>query len=244
MPIISSEKTSDSTDRLQELTARIHDCSLCPRLSAWREEVAAQKVRRYATMPYWGKPVSGFGDPGASLVIIGLAPGAHGANRTGRVFTGDASGEWLYAALHKFGWANQRTSTAVDDGLVLKNAYIANIVRCVPPDNRPDAAEIAACAGYFAEEMALLQKAKVYLVLGQLAFVQTLRYLTATANAPVVDAASQAAKALFSHGAHYPLPDGRVLLASYHPSQQNTRTGRLTATMWDVVFERAWMACQ
>ncbi|MCY0901365.1 MAG: uracil-DNA glycosylase [Firmicutes bacterium] len=223
---------TEPTAEWDQLTRTIHACVRCPRLHAFRERVGEEKVRRHAEEDYWSRPVAGFGDPDARLIIIGLAPGAHGANRTGRVFTGDASGEWLYGTLHALGYASQPTARHRDDGLTLRDAYIANIVRCVPPDNRPTSAEITACAPYLAAEMSLLKNARVYLALGGLAFAQTLRFMQA-------QGLTTADRLKFRHGLEHPLTDGRQLLASYHPSQQNTRTGRLTMPMWEAVFARA-----
>jgi len=223
---------TEPTAAWDHLTCAIHACVRCPRLHEFRERVGVEKVRRHAQEEYWSRPVAGFGDHGARLIVIGLAPGAHGANRTGRVFTGDASGEWLYGTLHALGYASQPLARHRDDGLTLQDAYIANIVRCVPPDNRPTGAEVTACAPYLATEMSLLKNARVYVALGGLAFAQTLRYMQA-------QGLITADRLKFGHGLEHPLRDGRQLLASYHPSQQNTRTGRLTMPMWEAVFARA-----
>jgi uracil-DNA glycosylase family 4 len=213
----------------QDPLARLHRemiaCRECPRLVAWREQVAREKVRRFRAWDYWGKPVPGFGDPAARLILVGLAPGAHGANRTGRVFTGDRSGDFLYAALHRAGFANQPTSTSKDDGLVLKDAFVLTAVRCAPPQNAPLPAEIKACAGWLDRELVLLDRARVYVALGAIAW-----------NA-VVPATRPRAR--FAHGAELVRPGSPVILGSYHVSQQNTQTGRLTEAMFDRILERA-----
>jgi uracil-DNA glycosylase family 4 len=208
-----------------QLAHQIVACRACPRLVAWREEVARTKRRAYREQTYWGKPVPGFGDPGARLVVVGLAPGAHGANRTGRVFTGDRSGDFLYAALHRAGFASQPTSTQKDDGLVLHDAFILLAVRCAPPDNQPSPAEIARCAPFFSREMAALARAEVVLALGAIAWNACVRL------------AGVEPKPKFAHGAEL-VTKRWTLLGSYHVSQQNTQTGRLTAAMFDTVLLR------
>jgi uracil-DNA glycosylase family 4 len=210
---------------LPRLASEIVACRACPRLVAWREEVARTKRRAYRDETYWGRPIPGFGDPNARLVIVGLAPGAHGGNRTGRVFTGDRSGDFLYAALHRAGFANQPTSTARDDGLSLHDAFVTLTVRCVPPDNRPNLDEVRRCAPFLAREVAQLPRARVLLALGALAWNACL----ALAGAPRVK---------FAHGVER-LGGRWNLLGSYHVSQQNTQTGRLTEEMFDEVLERA-----
>jgi len=206
---------------LAELGARITDCRRCPRLVAWREEVARGKRRAYADEEYWGRPVPGFGDPTARLLIVGLAPGAHGANRTGRMFTGDRSGDVLYAALHRAGLASQPTSTGRDDGLRLTGAWITAPVRCAPPANRPTTEERDACAPYLAAELALLPWRAV-LALGAFGWDAVVRHVGVAGPRP-----------RFGHGATATLADGRPLVGSYHVSQQNTFTGRLTPAMLD-----------
>ena len=215
---------------LAGLSQRIIDCNHCPRLREWCAEAARTKKAQYRDQEYWGRPVPGFGDPNARLLILGLAPGAHGANRTGRVFTGDESGKWLYEALHRFGFASQPAGTHKDDGLVLTDCYINNIVRCAPPQNKPTTGEIAACQPHLVEELELLQHVKVVLALGQLAFKNYLNLLKAEGK-PV--------KSLtFSHGAVYDFgPESPKLVVSYHPSHQNTFTGVLTRDAWYDVFK-------
>jgi uracil-DNA glycosylase family 4 len=214
--------------KLRELERAITGCRLCPRLVLHREDVAATKRRAYRDETYWGRPIPGFGDPTARLVILGLAPGAHGANRTGRVFTGDSSGDWLYRALWKAGFASQPTSTSKDDGLVLTDAWITLAARCVPPDNKPSRDELAACAPFLERELALFPRARVILALGRVAFDAWLG-LRPEPLRP---------RPTFAHGAEHAIGDV-TLLASYHPSRQNTQTGRLTEPMLDSVFARA-----
>jgi len=212
----------------QSLEDEITSCRRCPRLVTWREEVARVKRRAYRDEDYWGKPVPGFGDRDARVLVIGLAPAAHGANRTGRMFTGDSSGVFLYAALHRAGFASQPTSRHLDDGLALRELFISAVCRCAPPDNKPTPDEIAACRPFLERERALLPDLRVVVALGRVAFDAALRHF-----APAEAAASRPA---FGHAAAYPLADGRWLVASYHPSRQNTQTGRLTAEM----FDRVW----
>lgn len=204
-------------------------CRRCPRLVAWREEVARVRRRAYREVEYWGKPVPGFGDPQAQVWIVGLAPGAHGANRTGRMFTGDGSGSFLYRALHKAGFANQPSSLHPDDGLRLSGVYISAVCRCAPPDNRPTPQEIASCLEYLDREWLLLSRLRVIVALGQIAFDGVLRlFRQGGAAIPRLD---------FAHNAIHHLGDGLPLLvSSYHPSRQNTQTGRLTETMFDAVW--------
>jgi uracil-DNA glycosylase family 4 len=217
----------DALDSLERLSAEIVACRKCPRLVAWREEVAATKRRAYQDWTYWGKPVPGFGDSEARLLVVGLAPAAHGGNRTGRVFTGDRSGDWLYGAMHRAGFANQATSVHKDDGLRLIGAYVAAAVRCAPPENRPSIDERDNCQPYLRREVRLLGNLQVFLCLGAYAY-ETMGRLLALRGRPA-----------FRHGLEVPLEDGRTLLCSFHPSQQNTFTGRLTEPMFDAVFQRA-----
>ena len=209
---------------LDELNARIIACKKCPRLAKYIREIAKEKVRRYSDWEYWGRPLPGFGDPDAKLLIIGLAPAAHGGNRTGRMFTGDSSGDWLMRALHESGFANQSTSERNDDGLKLNGVYITAIVRCAPPKNKPTRTEIENCSCYLAEELKLLKNVKVVLTLGALAF----NTYTSLCNIKGVK---------FAHGALYDI-NGITLLASYHPSRQNTQTGKLKWNQWINVFTK------
>ncbi len=212
---------------LGALEDEIVGCRRCPRLVAWRERVATEKRAGFADQEYWGRPVPGFGDPRARLYILGLAPAAHGANRTGRVFTGDRSGDWLYRALFRAGYANQPTSIARDDGLTLIGAFIGAAVRCAPPANKPTPDERHACAPFFARELELLDSVSVIVALGRVA--------TDALGAQL----GLRPRPRFSHLGEHQLPGGRVLVCSYHPSQQNTFTGTLTEEMFDAVFSRA-----
>ena len=221
------------TDRaaLAALTAEIVECRRCPRLVAWREQVAREKVARYREETYWGRPVPGFGDPDAALLIIGLAPAAHGGNRTGRVFTGDASGDFLWAALWRAGMADRPSSRRGDDGLTLSGAYIAAAVRCAPPLNKPTIDERDACAPFLARELALLSGVRAILALGSFGWDAALRALAAGGS-------TVPRKPRFGHGAESRV--GRyTVVGSYHPSQQNTFTGRLTVDMFDAVVAQA-----
>jgi len=222
-----------SARSLGTLQAEIVRCRVCPRLVAWREEVARKKVRRYRDEEYWGKPIPGFGDPEARLVLVGLAPAAHGGNRTGRVFTGDRSGDWLYGALYAFGFANQPTSRHRGDGLALEDAYVTAAVRCAPPANKPTRQEMDACRPYLVRELALLRRARVVVALGKVAFDSYLRVRR--------ELGREAARPLprFGHGKTYRMPEGVTIIASFHPSQQNTQTGRLTRAMFHAVFRKA-----
>lgn len=215
-----------------QLEREIIDCRLCPRLVAWREKVASERKRAYREWEYWGKPVPGFGDRQARLLVVGLAPGAHGANRTGRMFTGDGSGEFLYRALHQAGFANQPTSSKIGDGLALDGMYISAICRCAPPANKPLPEEIANCLPYLDREYHLLGDLAGIIALGKIAFDHTLRMLRNNGYfIPRLE---------FAHAAFYRLGDGLPwLLASYHPSRQNTQTGRLTPEMFAVIWQRA-----
>lgn len=219
-------------NELKQVHADITACERCPRLRAYCAGVAETKVRRYRDQAYWGKPVPGFGDPAARLFILGLAPGAHGANRTGRMFTGDDSGTWLYGALHEFGFASQAEAAHRNDGLVLTGAYISNAARCAPPDNKPLPAELEACRPFLERELALMPTVKVVLALGRIAFDAYLKVLRArgvTVGRPT-----------FAHGAVYSFAGVRAqLLCSFHPSRQNTNTGKLTREMWRDIFARA-----
>ena len=218
---------------LKILNDEIIACRKCPRLVAWREEVARTKRKAYKDQEYWGKPVPGFGDPRARVLIMGLAPGAHGSNRTGRPFTGDASGNFMYPVLYETGFANQPTATDRDDGLKLKDLYITAAVRCAPPDNKPLPQELAECSIFLDRELAGLKEVKVVVALGKIGFDAYLNYLKRRGLLP------SRQPYLFKHGAHYQMPDGNVLLASYHPSNQNTATGKLTREMFVKIFKQA-----
>jgi uracil-DNA glycosylase family 4 len=238
---------------LDRIEAAIVDCRLCPRLVAWRELVAAERRAAFRNEQYWARPVPGFGDPAARLVIVGLAPAAHGGNRTGRVFTGDRSGDFLYAALYRAGYATSPVSVSRDDGLELRGAFITAAVRCAPPQNRPTPEERDTCAPWLVSELQLLVDACVYLVLGGFALDALWRILaaaglTGSADAPAGAGApagrsGRAARPRFAHGLEVPLGGGRSLLCCYHPSQQNTFTGRLTPEMLDAVLARARQLC-
>ena len=217
---------------LAELTAEIVACRRCPRLVEYRDRIARDKVARFRDETYWGRPVPGFGDPDARILIVGLAPAAHGGNRTGRVFTGDASGDFLFAALHRAGLANQPTSRQAEDGLALIDAYIAAAVRCAPPANKPLPSERDNCAPYLARELAILDRVAVVVALGRYAWDAALRAIAA------VSGEDPRPRAAFSHGAEARV-GGYSLVGSYHPSQQNTFTGRLTPPMLDAVLDRA-----
>jgi uracil-DNA glycosylase family 4 len=223
------------TDRaaLGALTAEIVACRRCPRLVEWRERVAQERVARFRDETYWGRPVPGFGDPDARILVLGLAPAAHGGNRTGRVFTGDASGDFLWPALHRAGLADRAVSRRADDGLTLTDVYIAAAVRCAPPANKPTIVERDTCAPFLVREMALLTSVRVVLALGAFGWDAGLRALAALGHLP-----AGGAKPRFGHGAEKRLGP-YVLVGSYHPSQQNTFTGRLTPAMFDAVVTRA-----
>ena len=208
-------------------------CKRCPRLRAWCRQVAGQKKREFSDWTYWGRPVPGFGDPRARLLIVGLAPAAHGGNRTGRVFTGDSSGDWLYEALHRFGFANQPHSRSRDDGLLLHDCYVTAAARCAPPDNRPTRTELERCRGWLAGELALLDRVRVVIALGRIAREAWLRASGWWERLPARERPG------FGHGQTAALPDGTMFIASYHPSRQNTNTGRLTRAMWYEPFGTA-----
>ncbi|MEP7135181.1 MAG: uracil-DNA glycosylase [Chloroflexota bacterium] len=213
--------------QLEILNQEIIACRKCPRLVEWREEVARVKRKAYKDEEYWGKPVPGFGDPQARVLVVGLAPGAHGSNRTGRNFTGDASGGFLYPALYKAGFANQALAVSRSDGLILKDLYITSTGRCAPPDNKPSPAELTKCQPYLERELEIL-KPKVIVCLGRIAFDRVMKILSARNSAWK-----------FGHGACYQLPTGNWILCSYHPSQQNTLTGKLTVEMFDDIWKKA-----
>jgi uracil-DNA glycosylase family 4 len=211
---------------LDVLAGDIVECRACPRLVEWREHIAARKRPAFAAETYWGRPVPGFGDPWARIVVVGLAPAAHGANRTGRVFTGDRSGDWLFRALHRAGLANQAHSVTADDGLTLHGVWITAPVRCAPPDNRPTTAERDTCAPFLDRELELLTP-QVVVCLGAFALAAASRHYAVRP------------RPRFGHGVEVAVPNGPTLLCSYHPSQQNTFTGKLTEVMLDDVIGRA-----
>ena len=217
---------------LSELAAEIAACSRCPRLVEWRRQVAEHPREAFRGQRYWGRPVPGFGDPDAEMIVVGLAPAAHGANRTGRMFTGDRSGDWLIAAMWRAGYATSPSSVSADDGLALKGAWITAAVHCAPPENMPNPTERAACSEFLRRELQILVSARVIVVLGQLAC------------SAVSDIYGLRPRPKFAHLAEHPLSDARMLLCSYHPSQQNTFTGRLTEPMMDAVFTRARELCR
>ncbi len=220
-----------SDSQWRELEGDIVACRQCPRLVEWREEIAAQKRRAFSDWEYWGKPVPGFGDREARLLIIGLAPGAHGSNRTGRMFTGDSSGDTLFAAMHRAGFANKSMARERGDDLILQDSFLTAVGRCAPPKNRPTAEELANCRPYLLREMELLHRVRVVLALGQIAFDGYLRALQGQGV--------ENPRLKFAHGLWHEFdPPKPLLVACYHPSRQNTQTGRLTEEMMDAVFSR------
>ena len=223
---------SDGAAALSRIADRIVRCRACPRLVAWREEVARVKRRAYRDEVYWGRPVPGFGDPAARIAVVGLAPGAHGANRTGRMFTGDGSGDFLHAALHRAGLASQATSRSRDDGLRLRGVYVTAAARCAPPANRPTPGELARCAPFLDRELEALRP-RVLVALGAIAWEACLGHLARAGRK------LPAPRPRFGHGAELGVPGGPALLGSYHVSRQNTQTGRLTPAMFDEVLGRA-----
>jgi uracil-DNA glycosylase family 4 len=226
---VSASRASRSLD---DLSAEIVECRACPRLVAWREQVAREKRAAFRDEEYWGRPLPGFGDPAARVLILGLAPAAHGGNRTGRIFTGDRSGDWLFGALHRTGFANQSTSQRRGDGLRLTDAYIAAAVRCAPPANKPTPAERDRCQPFLERELALLDRVRVIVVLGAFAYEAAWRTLAASG------VELPRPRPRFAHGLEV-ATQRAVILGCYHPSQQNTFTGRLTEPMLDDVFMRA-----
>jgi uracil-DNA glycosylase len=214
-----------SHDKLHWINHKVIGCTRCPRLSQYIKQIGQEKVKRFISEEYWARPLPSWGDPNARLLIVGLAPAAHGGNRTGRMFTGDGSGDWLARAMYQSGFANMPTSRSKDDGLVLNDAYITAAIRCAPPDNKPLTIELMNCSQYLVSELQILKNIKVILMLGKIGF----------------DAYCRAAglrKIRFSHGASYEI-NGKMLLASYHPSRQNTNTGKLTWQMWLDIFKKA-----
>jgi len=220
-------------NEIRVLQETIIQCRNCPRLVAWREHVARAKVRRFRGEEYWGRPIPAFGDADAALIIVGLAPAAHGGNRTGRMFTGDRSGDWLFGALHRFDFASQPASGHREDGLTISGCFITAALRCAPPANKPLPSELANCRRYLCRELELLRSARVFVALGQIAFHAFLKAWSETGHLP------PDRKPAFRHGGEWELPGGFILIASYHPSQQNTQTGRLTQPMFHSVFRRS-----
>lgn len=222
-----SESTVDGVRALIEVEADVIACRACPRLVEWRERVAVEKRAAYRHEQYWGRPIPGFGDPQARIVVLGLAPAAHGANRTGRMFTGDRSGDWLFRAMHRADLANQPDSVAADDGLMLRGAWVTSAVKCAPPDNKPVPDERDSCSSHLRRELDALTAMQVIVCLGTFGFDAALRHF------------SVRPKPKFGHGVEVAVPDGPTLIGCYHVSQQNTFTGRLTEQMLDDVFRRA-----
>jgi uracil-DNA glycosylase family 4 len=218
---------------LVQLNQEIVACTRCPRLLAHCQAIAREKRRAYKDWEYWGKPVPGFGDPEARVLILGLAPGAHGSNRTGRPFTGDGSGYFMYPVLFKAGFASQATATHRDDGMKLTGAYITSVGRCAPPGNKPTPQELSNCSPFLDRELDGLKQVKVVVALGKIAFDGYLRYLRRR------ELISRTNEYVFGHGVKYELPDGKMLMASYHPSMQNTNTGKLTEKMFLKIFREA-----
>jgi len=223
------KQTGNDIQALEEI---ITQCRRCPRLVGWREHVARAKVKRFRDEEYWGRPIPAFGDPDASLIIVGLAPAAHGGNRTGRMFTGDRSGDWLFGGLHRFDFANQPTSRHRQDGLALYDCFVTAALRCPPPANKPLLSELANCRRYLRREFELLRSARIFVALGRIAFQAFLKAWAETGH-PLPDR-----RPMFRHGGEWQLPGGFSLIASYHPSQQNTQTGRLTRPMFHSIFRR------
>lgn len=219
--------------KLSVIEGEVIACRLCPRLVEWREEIGREKRRAFRDWQYWARPVAGFGDPEARMLVVGLAPAAHGANRTGRVFTGDRSGDWLFAALHRAGFANQPASTSVDDGLELRDTFVTAAVKCAPPANRPTPDERNRCQPFLVREIKALQRLRVIVCLGSFGWDQVLRTLRS------MDTAVPTPAPRFGHGEVVRLPGGPTLIGCYHPSQQNTFTGKLTVAMIDEVFAAA-----
>jgi uracil-DNA glycosylase family 4 len=224
---------ADAARSLADLNSRIVVCTRCERLRAYCAEIARVRRRAYTDWEYWGRPVPSFGDPNARVLALGLAPGAHGSNRTGRPFTGDGSGDFLYPVLYEAGFASQPKATSRDDGMRLTDLQITSVVRCAPPDNKPSPDELRNCAPWLDEEMRALERLRVVVCLGRIAFVGLLAHQARTAGLTARSAF------VFAHGAEYTLPSGLAVIASYHPSLQNTNTGKLTRAMLLAVFTRA-----
>jgi uracil-DNA glycosylase family 4 len=230
---VKRARTQSTTHRFQQIQQSIINCERCSRLRTYCKGIAETKRRAYQDQTYWGRPVPGFGDPRARILILGLAPGAHGANRTGRPFTGDGSGDFMYPVLHDLGLATQPRAISRDDGLKLRHSWIASVVRCAPPGDKPTPQELRNCAPHLAAEIESLTRVRVVVCLGKIAFDGYLAYLLETG---VIDRKSEYR---FAHGAEYQLPNGLHLLATYHPSLRNTNTGRLNSTMFSRIFSRA-----
>jgi uracil-DNA glycosylase len=228
-----SPKAAFEKNSLECFNRRVIQCELCPRLRHHATSIAEHKRRAYLNWEYWGRPVPSFGDPKARVAIIGLAPGAHGSNRTGRPFTGDGSGDFLYPVLHEAGFASQPNASSRDDGLKLRDLWITSVVRCAPPDNKPLIEELRNCAPYLDEELSLLQNLRVAVCLGKIAMDGYISHLVRTGQR------SNRSGFTFRHGAEWEIAPGKYLLASYHPSLQNTNTGRLTSDMFLAIFHRA-----
>jgi uracil-DNA glycosylase family 4 len=220
------------------LNQAVVTCTLCPRLVEYREQIGRVKRRAYIDWEYWAKPVPGFGDPNACVLILGLAPGAHGSNRTGRPFTGDGSGYFMYPVLYETGFASQSVATSRDDGMKLTDAYITAAVRCAPPANKPNPEEIANCAHFLDAELALLKRLKIVVALGKIGFDAYLNHLRR------IEVIASRAPYEFGHGVEYAMPNNVLLLGTYHPSMQNTNTGKLTKEMFRRIFERARVLAQ
>ncbi len=229
---VRSRRTHPACRSIGQLGRAIVGCERCPRLRAHCRKVASQKKRAFRDQEYWGRPVRGFGDPRARLMVVGLAPAAHGANRTGRIFTGDSSGGWLFEALHRFGFASRPDSLSRDDGMSLKACYVTAAARCAPPGNRPTRRELDACRPFLQAEIRFLRQVRVVLALGRVGYEAWLRASGWWERLPA------RGRPLFAHGAVSRLPDGMILICSFHPSRQNTNTGKLTRRMWHGVFRR------
>ena len=232
-PVKRGSRPATPFPTLEAVARAVVRCERCPRLRKFCEHIAGEKKRAFRDQTYWGRPVPGFGDPRARLLIVGLAPAAHGGNRTGRVFTGDSSGDWLYRALFDHGFASQPLSVNREDGLILRDCYVTAAARCAPPANRPAPGELDHCRPYLVAEIALLDRVRVVVTLGRIALDSWLRASGWWQRLPARE------RPVFAHGAETALDDGPVLLRSFHPSRQNTNTGKLTRAMWDAVFRRA-----
>jgi len=232
-PSMIHRRGTPATSEIETIATDVIACERCPRLRAYSAEIARVGKKAHRGETYWARPVPGFGDPDAWLLIIGLAPGAHGSNRTGRMFTGDRSGEWLYGELHRQGWASSPLSLRRDDGLTLQGVYVTAAARCAPPDNKPTLEELNHCREYLIREMAALTSVRVRLALGKIAFDA---FWKARRELGFPDVKPRPE---FGHARSVPLPEGGFLLSSYHPSQQNTSTGKLTQAMWRAVFDKA-----